>query len=217
MAELKPPVDLVIDHIKAVPTVYAGVQFRSRLEARWAAFFDGLGWKWMYEPAELNGWIPDFRLELCAPVWVEVKPEYSIEDLEQYTSKLDEAGCNEEILLVGATPLLKSKFYDDALGLLRESPDFGWLKQWDEALWMGCVWLDETLKNTCGKVGFYHSIGSFRGRVCGHHDGDHHLGGLPDGLIERLWNDAGNVTQWRGIQKGRRLSKLECSQERIYG
>jgi hypothetical protein len=29
---------------------YAGVRFRSRLEARWAGFFDGIGSRWNYEP-----------------------------------------------------------------------------------------------------------------------------------------------------------------------
>jgi hypothetical protein len=26
--------------MKAIPTIYQGVEYRSRLEARWAAFFD---------------------------------------------------------------------------------------------------------------------------------------------------------------------------------
>jgi hypothetical protein len=39
----------------AIPTVYKGVQMRSRLEARWAAFFDELGWPWEYEPVDLAG------------------------------------------------------------------------------------------------------------------------------------------------------------------
>jgi len=30
--------------IAAIPTLYKDVQFRSRLEAKWAAFFDLLGW-----------------------------------------------------------------------------------------------------------------------------------------------------------------------------
>ncbi|MEA2669684.1 MAG: hypothetical protein QOJ33_2618, partial [Chloroflexota bacterium] len=30
----------------AIPTTYDGVNFRSRLEAKWAAFFDLLGWRW---------------------------------------------------------------------------------------------------------------------------------------------------------------------------
>lgn len=48
--------------MKAIPTVYGGVCFRSRLEARWAAFFDLIEWSWLYEPIDLNGWIPDFQL-----------------------------------------------------------------------------------------------------------------------------------------------------------
>lgn len=47
----------------AIPTKYKGVQFRSRLEATWAAYFDLLGIPWEYEPFDLPGWIPDFRLK----------------------------------------------------------------------------------------------------------------------------------------------------------
>jgi hypothetical protein len=32
-------------------TRYNGVNFRSRLEAKWAAFFDLAGWSWEYQPA----------------------------------------------------------------------------------------------------------------------------------------------------------------------
>ena len=46
--------------IKAHPTIYRGVEFRSRLEARYAAFFDLLDWRWSYEPLDLVGWTPDF-------------------------------------------------------------------------------------------------------------------------------------------------------------
>lgn len=48
--------------IKAHPTMYNGVQYRSRLEARWAAFFDLIGWQHEYEPIDLPGWSPDFRV-----------------------------------------------------------------------------------------------------------------------------------------------------------
>lgn len=70
-------------NIKAHPTEYSGVRFRSRLEARWAAFFDLIGWKWEYEPVDLVGWSPDFKVEFdcghseCAPthnLLVEIKP-----------------------------------------------------------------------------------------------------------------------------------------------
>lgn len=49
--------------VKAHPTMYDGVQYRSRLEARWAVFFDLAGWKHEYEPIDLPGWSPDFRVE----------------------------------------------------------------------------------------------------------------------------------------------------------
>lgn len=54
--------------MKAIETTYKGYRFRSRLEARWAVFFDALGLKWAYEPEgfELGGgvrYLPDFRVE----------------------------------------------------------------------------------------------------------------------------------------------------------
>ncbi len=61
-------------NIKAIPTTYAGVNFRSRLEARWAAFFDLCGWDWDNEPFDLEGWAPDFMLKGKVKALVEVKP-----------------------------------------------------------------------------------------------------------------------------------------------
>lgn len=63
--------------IKSKPTVYAGVRFRSRLEAKWAAFFDLMGFNWEYEPTEEFGdWIPDFKIATkFGCVFVEVKPK----------------------------------------------------------------------------------------------------------------------------------------------
>lgn len=58
--------------IAAIPTTFAGVTFRSRLEAKWAATFTQLGWHWSYEPMDLPGWFPDFLLE--GRLLVEVKP-----------------------------------------------------------------------------------------------------------------------------------------------
>ena len=52
--------------IKAIETEYNGYRFRSRLEARWAVFFDELGIKYQYEPEgfDLDGtlYLPDFYL-----------------------------------------------------------------------------------------------------------------------------------------------------------
>ncbi len=67
------------DHtIKAIETQFKGYRFRSRLEARWAVFFDALGIQWEYEKegydlGELGWYLPDFWLPEFNQ-WVEVKP-----------------------------------------------------------------------------------------------------------------------------------------------
>lgn len=69
--------------MKAIETKYKGCRFRSRLEARWAVFFDALGIKWEYEPEgfELDDvgtrylpdfWLPGFNSD---GLYVEIKPE----------------------------------------------------------------------------------------------------------------------------------------------
>lgn len=62
--------------IAAIETHYAGHRFRSRLEARYAVFFDNLQVKWEYEPEGylINGvpYLPDFWLPKYS-LFVEVK------------------------------------------------------------------------------------------------------------------------------------------------
>lgn len=53
--------------ITAIETVYNGYKFRSRLEARWAVFFDAVGIEYEYEPEGLilsdgTPYLPDFYL-----------------------------------------------------------------------------------------------------------------------------------------------------------
>ena len=64
--------------IPAIPTRHAGVLMRSRLEARYAVFFDRLGIRWEYEPQGFllpsgDGYLPDFWLPDLG-CYVEVKP-----------------------------------------------------------------------------------------------------------------------------------------------
>jgi hypothetical protein len=62
--------------IKAIETTYAGYKFRSRLEARWAVFFDEFAIPWRYEVEgfiiEGRRYLPDFLLPECG-TWIEVK------------------------------------------------------------------------------------------------------------------------------------------------
>lgn len=62
--------------IKPIETRYKGYRFRSRLEARWAVFFDTLGIAWEYEREGFNldgvCYLPDFWLPQVE-MWAEVK------------------------------------------------------------------------------------------------------------------------------------------------
>lgn len=93
--------------IAAIPTVYRGRRYRSRLEARWAAFFDILGWQHEYEPRDLGKWSPDFAVwgrRADFPLLVEVKP---ITSWDRSTArKMADACAGSELLylLVGSQP-----------------------------------------------------------------------------------------------------------------
>lgn len=82
--------------IKAIETIYNGYRFRSRLEARWAVFFDAMGIEYEYEPEgyELDDgtyYLPDFRIWVNwrqspddqEDVYVEVKGVMTDEDLNK--------------------------------------------------------------------------------------------------------------------------------------
>lgn len=79
---------MVNQAIKPIETVYNGYRFRSRLEARWAVFFDALGVKWEYEKEGYDlreaGWyLPDFWLPQVE-MWAEVKAtEFTQEQSEK--------------------------------------------------------------------------------------------------------------------------------------
>lgn len=93
--------------IAAIETRYKGCRFRSRLEARWAVFFDALDIKWQYEPQgfeiktaweeDKTKWLylPDFYLPDFG-TWVEVKGDSkSLSDdyLQMIAWAIDWGGC----------------------------------------------------------------------------------------------------------------------------
>lgn len=84
-----------MSEIKPIETVYNGYRFRSRLEARWAVFFDAIGIRYEYEPEGFEiefadctiRYLPDFYLP-DHNVYVEVKG--SDEQLKRDAEKI---GC----------------------------------------------------------------------------------------------------------------------------
>lgn len=65
-----------MSNYKSIPTIYNGIQYRSRLEARWAFFFNYLNIEYYYEYEGFqlpSGWyVPDFFLPKHG--WFEIKP-----------------------------------------------------------------------------------------------------------------------------------------------
>lgn len=102
--------------IKPIETKYNGYRFRSRLEARWAVYFDALGIEYEYEKegynlGELGWYLPDFWLPQVQ--WfAEVKP-LELSNIEKLNcNKLSElTGC-DCLRLIGV-PDKKAYFIDD--------------------------------------------------------------------------------------------------------
>ena len=99
-----------MNKIKAIETQYKGYRFRSRLEARWAVFFETLGCRWEYEPEgfDLNGlyYLPDFKVVYPggSTYWFEVKSSVDLltrKDIEKMTLF---ARYVDDIYLLDGTP-----------------------------------------------------------------------------------------------------------------
>jgi hypothetical protein len=183
---------------KAHWTEYAGVHFRSRLEASWAAYFDQCGWPWSYEPYDLEGWTPDFIIKgKTKNVLVEVKPiDWSNSESVNYDAVLNNPELRKvreflrdisgEVLILGNGPI--GSFSRDScwLGLLQCAPDYA-----DGAVF------------EYGRDGYDYDIraeyGSFHARLSGFYDGDNVQPVDDDRLLQGLWRQARNRTQWRRL------------------
>ena len=80
--------------LKAINTEYNDYLFRSRLEARWAVFFDSMSWEYEYEHEgfELSSgkkYLPDFKLHITygknerLSTFVEIKPTDELSENER--------------------------------------------------------------------------------------------------------------------------------------
>ena len=97
--------------MKPIETEYKGYRFRSRLEARWAIFFDACGVDWEYEPEGYDlgdglYYLPDFLLHGVdgrdgGDLYVEVKGQMT--DLDALKiNRFAELG--NKVLVVGKIP-----------------------------------------------------------------------------------------------------------------
>lgn len=116
-----------MSELKAIQTEYKGYLFRSRLEARWAVFFDACGVDWEYEPEGYDlgdglYYLPDFLLhgvtvnhgyfKKNCDIYVEVKGQMNDADAEKinrfyaagYPEDNDWGVSKTAVLVVGNIP-----------------------------------------------------------------------------------------------------------------
>lgn len=192
--------------IKSIPTQYAGIEFRSRLEAKWAAFFDQCGWKWAYEPLDMNGWIPDFAIGEI-PTLVEVKPFYREEEWADECKKIVDSGCKQPVILFGADPTFWADGLDD------QDRQIGWLfSPWEDRWereplhfgftegngklglcpmyggWFNYVW---TVPAKVGAANKWARVWPSAGA------GTFGFGADIDRVLHANWSNASNASQWR--------------------
>jgi len=100
--------------IKAIETFYNGYRFRSRLEARWAVFFDALGVEYQYEAegydlGEAGYYLPDFYLPKFN-AFIEIKgqvPDDSSDEILKIRTLGEKKECTAVLLvdLPAPTPI----------------------------------------------------------------------------------------------------------------
>jgi hypothetical protein len=193
--------------MKAILTRYEGVNYRSMLEARWAAWFQLVGWPAHYEPFELAGYIPDFILDFPYPLLVEVKPTRDC--VGPAAQRIVDSGWGGEFLIVTSMP---------TFGSCPEAPNwasFGWLEgdlpephATNYSTWQAhsssayaCLAIGGSLPK--GHVCLRHGLCSYRCRVGGCGVDNWKEAQDPDvaQYAKRLWAEAGNLVQWRGSRQ----------------
>lgn len=112
--EFRLPDEVPVGFFAAIPTWYKNTLFRSRLEARWAVFFETLGIRWEFELQgyDMDGtwYLPDFYLpEFNGGTYVEVKPTRFTWDEDQKSIVLCE-GSGHSVFKAEGSPSLK--FYE---------------------------------------------------------------------------------------------------------
>lgn len=163
--------------IPAKKTLYNGVEYRSHLEAWWAAFFDECGWSYEYEP-EVEGYRkPDFVLHgLNKDVYIEVKPTDEIDNEVFVIAR--EWNCRSDIMLLGRCP-------DFTRNIVR----LGWMSESEDINGDVAYALPDEVFISARRIGldFFHSSGH-RNNVM-HGSGKITL--AESGVVELLWVRAG--------------------------
>ena len=136
---------------KPIETQYKGFRFRSRLEARWAVFFDELGLSWSYEPegyqiehgGEIVFYLPDFEVEGLGVV--EVKGP-ALNKTDRFKIEAFVAEAERDVLLLSDIPPQMEAGLHDVCALIDDE----------------VVWLDVDLQYKYGWVEYERALDAAR-------------------------------------------------------
>ena len=178
--------------MNAIASMFGGIQYRSRLEARWAAFMHNIGWEHTYEPIDGDGYIPDFLVHGANPFFVEVKPAATKREFVVEQEKVEKGvrGLGRDIVIVGMTafngPEVGRGFYgdDNVAGYLCQEG------VWGTANWRTCL--------KCHRVALVHTTMGFHTYPCDHYEGKAYAGEPAMEYLQGAWSDACNEVRWKG-------------------
>jgi hypothetical protein len=145
--------------LQAIQTFYDGQHYRSRLEARWAVFFNAMRIHYQYEPEGFNlhgtFYLPDFYLP-TQKYFFEVKGPFTDNNGEEKAIRLANAS-DQVVYLFGEIPKIDKQITGSGLAFYPGG-----------IMDAGYLWC---MKKCCGKVGIqYHGRS---GRIeCDCHDRD---------------------------------------------
>lgn len=150
--------------MKAIETRYAGHRFRSRLEARWAVFWDVIGVDWQYEPEGFETfagpYLPDFYIPEFDK-YIEIKPDGPLSEHDRTRMVAFGVDClaagHDYLLLTGLPkpaafvpckkwidlPYDEGNISHPSLGIINNEPlcehldwDLGLVQGWVPSRWM---------------------------------------------------------------------------------
>lgn len=128
--------------IKPIETVYNGYRFRSRLEARWAVFFDRVGIPYEYESEGFEfkdgtKYLPDFYLPWFH-AYVEIKPKH----MDEHSMSIAKSKCEKMFSKPGCIVLLCAgdPVECDMEVYCNESDDDGGGTMWMPAMFVEGAW-----------------------------------------------------------------------------
>lgn len=128
--------------LKPIETLYKGYRFRSRLESRWAVFFDSLGIRYEYEKEgyELPSgrYLPDFWLP-AQQYWIEIKGQpASYEEITKARELCEASGYNVYIFDDSEIQICDGTFDANSAKAFFKSKD-GYVVEDDNYQWVQCL------------------------------------------------------------------------------